>query len=218
MNDFIRARTDKQKEVRMTEIKTAADSLFKEMPYSDITLTTISSKLGWSRANLYKYITTKEEIFLEITEDKMQKYFDDLNAAFPEGNKYSETVVAEVWAGILNVNQEYLRYVSILNAIIEKNVTVDRLAVFKKKYFDAAFAFTEKLSQMLKISKERAYKIFLDILFFAGASASSCAKNPLIQKALEKINITAPKEDFYDELKDFIRMEIDWEAKKSKNR
>lgn len=210
MNDFIRARTDSQKEIRMTEIKTAADSLFKEIPYSDITLTTISSKLGWSRANLYKYITTKEEIYLEITEEKMEKYFNSLNTAFPDGNKYSSSVVAEVWAGILNASQDYLRYTSILTSIIEKNVTVDRLAAFKKKYYDAAFPFSERLSQMLKISVDSAQKLFVDILFYAGATASSCMKNPLIQQAMKKINITVPETDFYDELKDFILMEINW--------
>ena len=67
MNDFIRARTDGQKEIRMKEIKDAADSLFAKMPFSDITLTVIAENLGWSRANLYKYVTTKEEIFLEIS-------------------------------------------------------------------------------------------------------------------------------------------------------
>lgn len=210
MNDFIRARTDSQKEIRMTEIKTAADSLFKEIPYSDITLTTISSKLGWSRANLYKYIATKEEIYLEITEDKMEKYFNSLNTAFPDGNKYSSNVVAEVWAGILNASQDYLRYTSILTSIIEKNVTVDRLAVFKKKYYAAAFPFSERLSKMLKTSVESAQKLFVDILFYAGAMASSCMKNPLIQQAMKKINITVPGTDFYDELKDFILMEISW--------
>lgn len=213
MNDFIRARTDSQKEVRMTEIKTAADSLFKEMPYSDITLTTISSRLGWSRANLYKYISTKEEIFLEITEDKMKKYFDSLNSAFPEGNKYSDEVVAEVWAGTLNASQDYLRYASILTSIIEKNVTVDRLAAFKKKYFDLALAFCARLSAMLKIQEDAAYTIFVDILCYAGANASSCAKNPLVQKALEKINVNPPKKDFYDAMKNFILMEIKWNSK-----
>lgn len=41
----------------MNEIKTAADSVFGENPYSEITLTTIAQQLGWSRANLYKYFS-----------------------------------------------------------------------------------------------------------------------------------------------------------------
>lgn len=72
MNDFIRARSSEQKEFRMSEIKNAADMLFKKHPFSDITLTTIAENLGWSRANLYKYVTTKEEIFLAIVEEKME--------------------------------------------------------------------------------------------------------------------------------------------------
>lgn len=217
MKEFIRARSDEQKEFRMNEVKNAAASLFNEMPYSEITLTTIASKLGWSRANLYKYVTTKEEIFLAISEEKMESYFNSLNSAIPHENRYSVAVIAEVWAGILNANQEYLRYVSILSSIIEKNVTVERLADFKKKYYDSAFSFCEKLSKILGLEKEKTYKIFLDILFFASASASSCEKNPLVQEALKMININFPPADFYSNLKDFIFMRISWEIEQQKN-
>lgn len=210
MNDFIRARTDGQKQIRMAEIKASADALFNEMPYSDITLTTISTKLGWSRANLYKYVTTKEEIYLAICEEKMAAYFSSLNAAFPEDNKYSAQVVAEVWAGILNASQDYLHYVSILTSIIEKNVTVDRLAAFKKKYFDGAFAFSAKLSKMLSIPENSARSFFLDVLLYSSAGASSCEKNPLVQQALAKIKISTERKDFYDIMKNFILMEINW--------
>ena len=37
------------------------------MPYTETAITTIADKLIWSRANLYKYVTIKEEIFLEIS-------------------------------------------------------------------------------------------------------------------------------------------------------
>ena len=132
MADFIRARRDEKKEERLNEIKTAAETFFASAPYGEITLTTIAEKLGWSRANLYKYVTTKEESFLEIAKDKMTAYYTALLSAFPQGNNYSPEVIAEVWAGILNAHQDYMRYVSYLNPIIETNVTVERLAVFKK--------------------------------------------------------------------------------------
>ena len=83
MTDFVRARSEEQKQARMAEIKVAADELFCSVPYQEITLSTIAGKLSWTRANLYKYVTTKEEIYLEICSDKMQSYFDDLFAAFP---------------------------------------------------------------------------------------------------------------------------------------
>lgn len=210
MSDFIRARTDEQKEERMSQIKNVAAELFKKAPYSEITLTTIAEKLLWSRANLYKYVTTKEEIFLAISEEKMESYFESLNAAFPDENKYSHEVIAEVWAGIINANQEYMRYVSILTSIIEKNVTVERLAAFKKKYYESAGAFCKKLSKMLKISEDDSSKLFFDVLLYSSANASTCEKNPLVQKALKKINLELPKYDFYGNIKQFILMEINW--------
>lgn len=210
MDNFIRARSGEQKEFRMSEIKSAADALFKTTPYSEITLTTIASKLGWSRANLYKYVTTKEEIFLAISEEKMVLYFEMLNAIFSKNIDFTDEKIAECWAKILEKQQDYLRYISILSSIIEKNVTVERLADFKKKYFDSAFSFCKKLSEILKISEQKAQKLFLDVLFYASASASSCEKNPLVQKALKKINIQTEQKNFFETLKDFILMEINW--------
>ena len=67
MAEFIRARSPEQKGQRLDEIKGAVRRQFAERPYHEITLTTIAEELGWSRANLYKYVTTKEEIFLLLT-------------------------------------------------------------------------------------------------------------------------------------------------------
>jgi len=149
MSDYIRARSDEHKEERLSQIKEATSELFASCPYSEITLTTIAEKLGWSRANLYKYVTTKEEIFLEISSEKMSTYYTALLSSFPEGNNFTPEVIAEVWAGIVNANQDYMRYVSYLNPVIETNVTVERLAVFKKKYYDLAYNFCSRLAKML---------------------------------------------------------------------
>ncbi len=210
MADYIRARSDEHKEERLSQIKEATAQLFESAPYSEITLTTIAEKLGWSRANLYKYVTTKEEIFLEISAEKMTSYYSSLLSAFPEGNNFSTEVISEVWAGIVNANQDYMRYVSYLNPVIETNVTVERLATFKKKYYDQAYAFRDRLSQMLSISQDAAYKIQLDVLFYASSNAVCCYKNPLVQKALKQINITPPPMDFYSDMKTFLKMRLDW--------
>ena len=210
MEQYIRARTDDQKEERLNQIKTATEELFTQYPFQEITLTTIAQKLGWSRANLYKYVTTKEEIFLSISNDKMTKCYSELNTAFPDGNNFTPEVIAEVWTGIFNANQDYLRYVVYLNPIIETNVTVDRLADFKASYYKMTDILCPKLSKMLRISEESAYKLQLDILFYASTYVSSCYKNPLIQEALKKIGRQSPSMDFYTDLKDFILMKLLW--------
>ena len=209
MADYIRARSDEHKEERLSQIKAATAELFESAPYSEITLTTIAEKLGWSRANLYKYVTTKEEIFLEIAAERMSAYYTSLLSAFSQGNNFTTEVIAEVWAGIVNANQDYMRYVSYLNPVIETNVTVERLSAFKKKYYDLAYSFRDRLSQMLGISQDAAYKIQLDVLFYASANAVCCYKNPLVQEALRLINITVPPMDFYKDMKDFLKMLVE---------
>ena len=83
MAEFIRARSPEQKEQRLDEIKGAVRRQFAERPYHEITLTTIAEELGWSRANLYKYVTTKEEIFLLLTADECDAYFEAGTRALP---------------------------------------------------------------------------------------------------------------------------------------
>ena len=94
----------------------------------------------------------------------MSAYYGSLLSAFPGGNNFKSDMITEVWAGIVNANQDYMRYVSYLNSVIETNVTVERLAIFKKKYYDLAYAFRDRLAQMLGKSQDTAYKIQLDVL------------------------------------------------------
>ena len=49
MADYIRARSPEHKQERMDAIMAAADELFADRPYHQITMGTIAEKLGWSR-------------------------------------------------------------------------------------------------------------------------------------------------------------------------
>ena len=140
----------------------------------------------------------------------MDKCYGALIAALPEANNFSAETIADIWTGIFNANQDYLRYVVYLNPIIETNASVERLAAFKQRYYNQTDILCSRLSQMLQISQESAYKLQLDILFYASTYVSSCYKNPLIAQALQQINRMPPKMDFYSDLNDFILMKINW--------
>lgn len=214
MADFIRARSDEQKEQRMQMIKDVVDMLFSEKPYHEITLTTIAEKLDCTRANLYKYVSTKEEIFLELSSDKRDDYYDALLAAFPEGCGYSMEVFAEVWAGILNAHQDHLHYCDILSTIIETNVSVDRLAAFKKRYYARAYEIAAMLASHLQMSQDTAYQMLLNIHYHAVGINSIGRWNPLVAEALAKENIIAPKINFRENMKEFILMNLKTFSKK----
>ncbi|MDO5853617.1 MAG: TetR family transcriptional regulator [Thermoplasmata archaeon] len=208
MADFIRARSPEQKELRMSEIKTAADSLFLEKPYHEITLSTIADRLSWTRANLYRYVSTKEEIFLELTEDRMSEYYDALMAAVPEGCGYSPETLAEVWASIVNAHTDYFKYGSILSSIIETNVSVERLATFKSTFYDMADALSERLVSVTGMSLDSAYQIQIAVYYHAVGLTGVCHSGPLIRQALELAGIERPRLDLKDAMRDFILMNV----------
>ena len=78
MGDYMRARSPERKQERMEAIMAAADGLFAERPYHQITMGTIAERLGWSRSNLYKYAATQEEVFLALHSAKNRAWVDEL--------------------------------------------------------------------------------------------------------------------------------------------
>ena len=206
MAEFIRARSAEQKGQRLDQIKGAVRRQFAERPYHEITLTTIADELGWSRANLYKYVSTKEEVFLLLTADEMDSYFNALLTALPEGCGLAPDTVAEVWAGIANAHQEYFRLGDLLTTIVETNVTIERLMVFKRAYYDHVAQMREHLPLILDIAPERVEPLLLAIYYHATGLVSGCWSNPLIAEALERLRIERPETDFRAEMRDFIGM------------
>ena len=213
MAEFIRARSAEQKGQRLEEIKGAVRRQFAERPYHEITLTTIADELGWSRANLYKYVSTKEEVFLLLTADEMDSYFNALLTALPEGCGLAPDTVAEVWAGIANAHQEYFRLGDLLTTIVETNVTIERLMVFKRAYYDHVAQMREHLPLILDIAPERVEPLLLAIYYHATGLVSGCWSNPLIAEALERLRIERPETNFRAEMRGFIGMCLDHYAR-----
>ncbi len=206
MSEFIRARSAEQKEQRLSEIKQAARGLFSQHPYHEITLTTIAEELGWSRANLYKYVSTKEEVFLLLAGDECAAYFGALLAALPEGCGLAPGTIAEVWAGIANAHQEYFRLGDLLSTIIETNVTVERLMDFKRSYYLYVDAMRERLPRIMPLNPDQVEPLLLAVYYHAVGYVSGCWNNPLITQALERLGMERPALDFRAEMRDFIGM------------
>lgn len=206
MSAFIRARSDKQKEQRMAEIKQATDALFAAHPYHEITLAAIAEQLGWSRAALYKYVTTKEDIFLEICADKQDAYTADLLAAYPAGSTYSPAVLAEVWTEQLVSHRDYFRYCDLLFTIIETNCTVERLAAFKTRYYAGQDALIERFAQNLFADATRVGQLLNAVYYHAVGINGWCHENPLVMQAIELAGLERRTVDFREEMRDFIGM------------
>jgi len=206
MAEFIRARSVEQKQLRMNEIMETTDKLFSNHTYHEITLTTIAEALNWSRGNLYKYVTTKEEIFLELYLEQQQNYFNNVKAVFANSTDFTMETFAELWTTKLDKHRDYLRYYGILVTIIETNVTVERLAEFKKSVMIGLNEVITILEKYCGIAHDEAAELFWTFIFHACGLNNSCNLNPLIKEAMKMAEIPELNLDFVQNLNKFVLM------------
>ena len=205
MADFERARSLEQKEARIEEIKAAAESLFNEVPYHEITLSMIADRLSWTRANLYRYFKSKEEIFLDLDRDSMNRYYDLLMSSLPEGNDYPPDMVANIWATVISNSRMYIKYGLYQNAIIEKNVCESCYLKFKKAFYARSSEFGRRLSEMYGISSAVAMELQFAVYFHAIGKLYMCSLDAETMRMLKNLENSPrfPTMDFKESIRQF---------------
>ena len=126
-----RARTNEQKEQRISEIMDAAARLYERQGFEGITFASIAEEAEFTRSNLYKYFNSKEEIFLEFLKQDMVCWRQDLVAALQEWKVYSVGEFASVWVKAQGRHGRMLHLISILYDQLEKNSSLESLIDFK---------------------------------------------------------------------------------------
>lgn len=70
-------------EEKRAEIVQTASELFDELGYDRCSMATISDRLGGSKATLYGYFSSKEELLRAVLKCEISSEFDELMRAFP---------------------------------------------------------------------------------------------------------------------------------------
>ena len=205
MSDYIRARSPEQKQERMEAIMTAADALFQEHPYHQITMGTIAKELGWSRSNLYKYAATQEEIFLALHSAKNRAWLEDLCAALAQV-PLPDTEFARIWAETTAQHGGFLRYQEILMSIIESNVTLERLTEFKCEFVEMLEPVVTVLEAQCGIGRAAAIDLYLRLLFQAPYLYNHFHCAELTRQAMRAAGLDETTGTFEEEYADFTAM------------
>ncbi len=205
-DDFIRARTPEQKAQRMAEIKAATAEQFASIPYHEVTLTTIAMALGWSRGNLYKYVATKEEIFLGLYEDAFDALLDELERVTVGLSAGDVDAFARAIADASDANGDFLCYERLLSQVIEANVTLERLTEFKRRMIvrlsrlDAVFARC-----LPEASAKELYDLTHAYRNEAAGLYTMIECGDLVREAMKRAGMEEPALDFSRDLADFLR-------------
>lgn len=116
-----RARTEEKKNERKAAICSAAFELFREHGYDAVSLNGIAAKAGFTKSNMYRYFTSREEIFLNIFttlfEERAQDYCTRLEKL---KTGIGVEPFAKAWVTVFLRKPEFLDMIPLLFISLEK--------------------------------------------------------------------------------------------------
>lgn len=129
-----RARSKEQKGQRLLEVLSVARDLLGRRPFYAITMAEISRDLSFTRANLYKYFASREEIFLTLLAHEIRDFGERLQEKWKvEGCKVrSVENFLGLWVPALAGEELLLTLTSMAGTILEKNCS-DRVLLESKR-------------------------------------------------------------------------------------
>lgn len=119
---------------RKEEIISACNTLYQDMSFKDITILKIAEYTTFSRASIYNYFETKEEIFLAILQKEYELWAADLNNIVESNESMTKDEIAKALASSLEKRKLLLKLMSMNHYDMEENSREERLCEFKVAY------------------------------------------------------------------------------------
>tara|TARA_A100001037_G_C15108431_1_gene617696 strand:- start:1139 stop:1804 length:666 start_codon:yes stop_codon:yes gene_type:complete len=129
---FARANTPEQKEQRKKTLVNAAVRVLERDGLAQAGPNAIAREAGFSKANLYRYFDSREEIFLQIFLEDFKHWTKAVSAKLvklPDTNDEEE--IAHILISELMSHPRLITLASALASVLEHNVTAEILAKFK---------------------------------------------------------------------------------------
>lgn len=192
-----RATTDEKKTQRKDAIYKAALCLYQKKGYESISFNAIAVQAGFTKSNMYRYFSSKEEIFLSIFARLFEDWFVDCSEQLKrlEVNVEVEEF-AEVWVVTQLSHKQFLDLTPLLFLSLESNSSYEQLVEFKTLSMDLLYKLSLEVSRVYpEIEKEKVFS-FLTLNFAATANywAAESKQNEVLNKIyqLEQFKVLKP--------------------------
>lgn len=147
MTDFERARSAEQKDVRVDEIMRVAKEMLVTQSFESISMSNLAKQLSFSRANLYKYFNSKEEIFLTLLSREISAFGLSLHSKVCQIDPSPDSFT-QFWVSNMLGAHTMLTMLSINGTILERNVSDALLLSIKH---EMAVTFQTKILPVLSV-------------------------------------------------------------------
>lgn len=152
-------------EARRQEILSACEKLYETVDFKDITVKDIADMTSMSRASIYNYFRTKEEIFLGLLKREYDLWIADLDALRADNDRLSVGEFADKMGFILAERSQLLKILSMNHYDMESNSSMEALAQFKVSYGRALAAVRACLEQFFPKMSDVSIEDFIYAFF-----------------------------------------------------
>lgn len=135
-----RARTTDKKNERIDAILIAAFALFKEHGYEKVSFNAIAAEAGFTKSNLYRYFSSKEEVFLNIFSDLFGAWIEDCHKELETLSENASTEqFANAWLKSMSPHSRYLDLAPLMLTSLERNSSFEQLVEFKRQSMERLY-------------------------------------------------------------------------------
>lgn len=150
---------------RREEIISACKTLYKDLSFKEITIMKIAQYTTFSRASIYNYFETKEEIFLAILQREYELWVAELNELTDSSDSMTKDEIARALASSLKNRELLLKLMSMNHYDMEENSREERLCEFKVAYGSSLKAVDRMLKKFCTDMDDETRREFLYSFF-----------------------------------------------------
>ena len=153
-----RARSADQKVERRQTILEAADEHLRDVGFEAFSMASLAKSVGLAKGTLYLYFHTREEVFLALSEEKIERWAQAISAALTPD--MSDNDFCTAFFNTAYADATLLPILMRLNIIIEHNVSIDALVSAKRTMRNRLSQLAVDVSRALRLSPEQSMELF----------------------------------------------------------
>ena len=166
-----RARSLEEKSFRRQQILDAASALFAEVGYEGFSVALLASKAGIVKGTLYLYFKTREEVFLALYDQSLNRWSEKFIQQLPES--LEDRAFCELLYDTAFGDPLYVPLQARLEKVIEHNVSLDCLLLSKRNFLQEVDRLAAASADVLRLRNEQALEVIktLGVLIVGVAGA-----------------------------------------------
>lgn len=203
--EWKRARTEDQIEERLSQILESASSLFREIPYDGVTLKNIADRAGFTRSNLYRYFSSKEEIFSALYIRVAEQWVSDVEQTLQ--GKYSPEAFLEQWVKLLERHRQFLELTPLLALSLERYSSREAFREMKIEVSRLSLRLSWVLQVVLPSLSDQDIYHFLRTNQILVAGAWPMGQRTVLQEeVLDELGLPGMRIDFFETFRESLAL------------